>query len=261
MGVMRMRLLAAVRIAFALGAILALPAQPATQLRVIISGGFAPAYNEVLPEFERTTGIKVTTGSGASQGKGPDTIGAMLRRGEAADMVIMSRLGLAELAAEGRVVAGSELDLAQGLIGVSMRAGSPKPDLSTVDAFKQTLLRAKVIAVPGSTAASFGNVTQKLGITNQIEIKSPGRGAESVAMVARGEAVHSIQPVSEILNIRGVELAGTLPAEIHYKPVFTAAILTASKQQEACKKLISFLSSGVATAAIRKNGMEPAKRP
>lgn len=256
-----MRLPTAIRAVLVFGAILALPAQPAAQIRVIMSGGFAPAYNEVLPEFERTTGIKVTTGSGASQGKGPDTIGAMLRRGDVADMVIMSRPGLAELAAEGRVVAGSDVDLARGLIGVSVRAGSPKPDIGTVDAFKQTLLRAKVIAVPGSTAASFGDVSRKLGIAGQIEIKSPGRGAESVAMVARGEAVFSIQPVSEILNIPGVELAGTLPAEIHYKPVFTAAILAASKHQEACKKLIAFLSSGVATAAIRKNGMEPAKRP
>ena len=245
----------------ALAGMLVLTAQPAAGIKVIISGGFAPAYNEVRPEFERTTGIKVTTGSGASQGKGPDTIGAMLRRGEAADMVIMSRPGLAELAAEGRIVAGSDLNLAQGLIGVSIRAGSLKPDIGTVDAFKQTLLRAKGIAVPGSTAASFGDVIRKLGITNQIEIKSPGRGAEAVAMVARGEAQFSIQPVSEILNVPGVDLAGTLPAEVHYKPVFAAAILNGSMQHEACKKLIAFLSSGVATAAIRKNGMEPAKRP
>lgn len=250
--------LAAGRLVFSLATILFLSAQPAAQIKVIISGGFAPAYLEVLPEFERATGIKVTTASGASQGKGPDTIGAMLRRGEAADMVIMSRPGLAELAAEGRVLAGSDVDLASGLIGVSHRAGSSKPDISTVDAFKQALLRAKIIAVPGSTAASFGEVIQKLGIGSQIEVKIPARGTEAVAMVARGEAVYSIQPVSEILNVPGVVLAGVLPAEVHYKPVFAAAILTTSQKQEACKRLIAFLSSGAATAAIRKSGMEPA---
>lgn len=256
MGVMRMRLLA-----LGFGAILAVSAQSAKELHVIISGGFAPAYREVLPEFERTTGIKVTTASGASQGTGPDTIGAMLRRGEPADMVIMSRRGLTELAAEGRVAAGTDLDLAFGLIGVSMRAGAAKPDISTVDAFKQALLRAKVIAVAGSIAANYNEVSRKLELGDKIEVKRPSRGTEAVAMVARGEAVFSIQPVSEILNVPGVELTGTLPAEIHTKQVFTAAILAGSKQQEACKRLIAFLSSNVAVAAMRKNGIEPAKRP
>lgn len=256
MGVMRMSLLV-----FAVGAVLALSAQPPTEIRVLISGGFAPPYREVLPEFERTTGIKVSTASGASQGTGPDTIGAMLRRGDAADMVIMSRRGLSELAAEGRVVAGSDLDLALGLIGVGMRAGATKPDLGTPESFKQALLRAKVIAVAGSIAANYDEVSRKLALGDQVEVKRPSRGAEAVAMVARGEAVFSIQPVSEILNVHGVELAGTLPAEIHTKQVFAAALLTGSKKQDACKRLIAFLTSDLAAAAMRKTGIEPAKRP
>ena len=97
-------------------AVLALPTSSFAQVKVIISGGFSAAYREVLPEFERTTGITVTTALGASQGNGPDTIGALLRRGEPADVVIMNRPGLAELIAQGRIVPGTDLDLAQTLM-------------------------------------------------------------------------------------------------------------------------------------------------
>ena len=120
------------RVVFAIGACLAFSGVSFGQVKVIISGGFAPAYREVVPEFERTTGISVTTASGASQGTGPDTIGAMLRRGEAADLVILNRQGLAELTAEGKIVAGTDVDLAETLIGIAVRSGSPKPDISTV---------------------------------------------------------------------------------------------------------------------------------
>lgn len=99
--------------ALAIAAVLALPTSSFAQVKVIISGAFSAAYREVLPEFERTTGINVTTASGASQGNGPDTISALLRRGEPADVVIMNRQGLAELIAQDRIVPGTDLDLAQ----------------------------------------------------------------------------------------------------------------------------------------------------
>lgn len=209
--VTEMRLPAAARVVFAIGAALALPTVSFAQVKVIISGGFAPAYREVLPEFERTTGISVTTASGASQGTGPDTIGAMLRRGEPADVVILNRQGLAVLTADGKIVAGTDVDLAETLIGMAVRAGSPKPDISTVDAFRQTLLRAKKVAVPGSAASGFAEVLRRLGISTEIEVKIPSRGTESVAMVARGTVQLSIQPVSEILHMPGVEFAGNAP--------------------------------------------------
>ncbi len=115
---MKMRLPVVARIVFALASALALPAVSSGQVRVIISGGFSPAYREVLPEFERTSGITVSTASGASQGTGPDTIGAMLRRGVPADVVIMKRSGLAELVAQGKIATGTDLDLAETLIGM-----------------------------------------------------------------------------------------------------------------------------------------------
>ncbi len=113
-----------------------------------MSGGFAAAYQEILPEFEKATGITVTTPRGQSQGNGPNAIGAQLRRGVPADVVIMSKEGLEQLIAEGRIAAGTAVDLARTPLGVAVRAGAPKPDISTVDAFKRTLLRAKSITFP-----------------------------------------------------------------------------------------------------------------
>src|SRR6478736_7152017 len=132
--------------------LLAWPIAATAQVKVLMSGGFSGAYEQLLPEFERTSGIKVTTGSGASQGSGPQTIGAQLASGVAADVVILSREGLEELVAAKRIVAGTDADLARVGLGVAVRAGTSKPDVSTVDAFKQVVLKAKTIAVPGSTS-------------------------------------------------------------------------------------------------------------
>jgi molybdate transport system substrate-binding protein len=104
-----------------------------------MSGGFRGAYERLLPEFERTSGIKVTTGSGSSQGNGPQTIGAQLARGVPADMVILSREGLAELIAANRIAAGTDVDLAR--VPVAVRAGDSKPDVSTVAGLRASLFR------------------------------------------------------------------------------------------------------------------------
>jgi molybdate transport system substrate-binding protein len=257
---MNKRCHALAEVALAIAAILALPASSFAQVKVIISGGFSAAYREVLPELERRTGIAVTTASGASQGNGPETIGAMLRRGEPADVVIMNRAGLAELIAQGRIIAGTDLDLARTLTGVAVRAGRPKPDIRTVDAFKQTLLRAKTIAVPGSGTSMITDVLSRLGISDDVAVKIPARGTESIAMVARGDAELAIQPVSEILRMPGVELVGPIPKDLQHVVVYAAAIVAGSREHEASTRLIAFLSSDAATAAIKNSGMEPSGR-
>ena len=130
------------------------PVAAAAQLNVLISGGFSSAYEQLLPEFERTSGIKVTTGSGASQGTGPQTIAAQLARGVPANVVILSREGLSELIAANRITAGTDVDLARVPLGVAVRSGSPKPDVGTVEAFKQLLLKAKTVRFPEAPAGS-----------------------------------------------------------------------------------------------------------
>src|ERR1700751_3892207 len=112
---------------------------------VLISGGFAGAYEQLLPEFERTSRIKVTTGSGSSQGAGPQTIAAQLARGVSADVVILSRQGLDERIWADKIVAGTAVDLARVPLGVAVRAGTAKPDVSSVEPFKQAMLKVKPI--------------------------------------------------------------------------------------------------------------------
>lgn len=258
---MSKRCRALVRVALVIAAVLALPTSSFAQVNVIISGGFSPAYREVLPEFERTTGITVTTASGASQGNGADTIGAQLRRGVPADVVIMSREGLSELIAAGYILAGTDIDLAQTLLGMAVRAGKPKPDIRTVDAFTQTLLRAKSVASASTTGIYLTTeLFPRLGIASKITVKVTNRGAASAALVASGDAEAAVLPVSELLQVPGVDFVGTIPAEVQHVLLFSAAVTVGSKQPEASKRLIAYLSSEGALAAIKKSGMEPSSR-
>ena len=255
--------LAANAIHLIVAGLLMCPVPASAQLKVIISGGFSGPYEKLLPEFERTTGIKVTTGSGSSQGTGPQTIGAQLARGVPADVVILSREGLTELIAAKRIAAGTDVDLARSPIGVAVRAGSPKPDVRTVEAFKQVLLNARTVAVPSSTAGIYliKEILPRLGIADKVNVKSTPRGTHAIAMVAGGEADIAVMPVSEIVHAQGVELAGVIAEEIQLNQIFSAAIVAGSQEIEAAKRLIAFLASERASGAIRSGGMEPvAKR-
>ena len=232
-------------------------------MKVLISGGFDGAYRQLLPEFERTSGIQVSTGSGSSQGTGPQVIAAQLARGVAADVVILSREGLDGLIAERRIVPGTDVDLARTPIGVAVRTGAPKPDLSTLEACKRTLIGAKTVAVPASTSGIFlvEVVFPRLGIAGKIEVTVTPRGTGAAAMVAAGEAKLALLPVSEILSAPGVELAGTIPEEIQLNQTFSAAVVAGSTELEAGKRLIAYLGSERAATAIKKSGMDPLRIP
>jgi molybdate transport system substrate-binding protein len=249
------------RLAIAAAAVLVYAGPAAAQLKVMISGGFSHAYYEVLPEFERTTGIAVTTGSGASQGAGPQTIRAQLERGVPADMVIMSREGLRELIAAGRIVPGTDMDLARAPLGVAVRAGAPKPDLSTVDGFKRALTSAKAVAVPGSTGGIYlvKELLPRLGIAGQMNVITTERGAQAAAMVVSGEADIAVQPASELMHVPGLDYAGPLPNEVQLIQVFAAAIVAGAKETGAAQRLVEFLASTRAAKAIEDSGLEPVR--
>jgi molybdate transport system substrate-binding protein len=230
-----------------------------TELKVIISGGFSGPYEQLVPQFERTTRIKVVTGSGSSQGTGPQTIAAQLGRGVPADVVILSREGLTELIAARWIAAGTDVDLARTPIGVAVRAGAPKPDVRSVEDFKQVVLKARTVAVPSSTSGIFliEEIFPRLGIAGRVNVKATPRGSGAAAMVATGEADIGLLPVSEIVHAEGVELAGVIADEIQLNQIFAAAIVAASKETEAAKRLIAFLTSAPAAQTIRRGGMEP----
>jgi molybdate transport system substrate-binding protein len=213
----------------------------------------------LVPQFERTTGIKVETGSGSSQGTGPQTIAAQLARGVPADVVILSREGLTELIAARRIAAGTDADLARTPIGVAVRAAAPKPNVRSVDDFKQLVLTARTVAVPSSTSGIFliEEIFPRLGIAGRVNVKATPRGSGAAAMVAAGEADVGLLPVSEIVHAAGVELAGVIAEEIQLNQIFAAAVVAGSKEIEAAKRLIAFLTSAPAAQTIRRFGMEP----
>jgi len=229
------------------------------ELKVIISGGFSGPYEQLVPQFERTTGIKVATGSGSSQGKGPQTIAAQLASGVAADVVILSREGLTGLIAERRIAPGTDVDLARTPIGVAVRAGAAKPEVRSVEDFKQVVLKARLVAVPSSTSGIFliEEIFPRLGIAGRVNVKATPRGSGAAAMVATGEADIGLLPVSEIMHADGVELAGVIADEIQLHQIFSAAIVAGSKQIDAAKRLLAFLTSQSAAQTIRRGGMEP----
>jgi len=235
------------------------PITASAQLNVLISGGFSGAYEKLLPEFERTSGIKVTTGSGASQGTGPQTIAAQLARGVPANVVVLSREGLNELIAAKKIAAGTDVDLARVPLGVAVRVGTPKPDVSTVEAFKQVLLKAKTVAIPGSTSGIWltTDLFPRLGIAGKINVKVTPRGTDATGMVAAGGADLAVMPVSEIVHARDIDLAGSISPEIQFIQTFSAGVVAGSGDTEGSKRLIEFLASARASEAIRNSGMEP----
>jgi molybdate transport system substrate-binding protein len=231
----------------------------APKLTVIISGGFSLAYHKVLPAFERLTGIAVTTLSGASQGTGPKTIKYQLEAGADVDVVIMSKEGLGELTAMGRIAAGSDAELATVPLGAAMRSGQPKPDLGGVEAFKRAVINARLVAIPASTSGIFlkDEVFPRLGIADKVTFRVMARGTESTALLAAGEADLALGPVSELVDQTGIEPVGALPDEVQLIQMFTAAIVNTSRKLEQGRRLIEFLTSAEAAAAIRASGMEP----
>ncbi len=240
-------------------ALLAWPVAATAQVKVMMSGGFSGAYDRLLPEFERTTGIKVTTGSGASQGTGPQTIGAQLANGVAADVVILSREGLEELIAAKRIAMGTEVDLARVGLGVAVRAGTSKPDVGTVPTFKQIVLAARTV----STSSTSGlwlvkDLFPRLGIADKIDVKVTPRATDAIGMVAAGTAGVAVLPISEILPAKGVDYAGRLAPDIQFLQVFSTAIVAGSAEVENAKRLIAFFASPRAAEAIKMSGMEPA---
>ena len=228
-------------------------------MNVLISGGFNGAYDQLVPEFEQANGITVTTGSGASQGTGPQTIAAQLARGVPADVVILSREGLSELIAAKLIVAATDIDLARVPVGVAVRAGTPKPDVSTVEGFKQVLLKAKTVVVPGSTSGIWlmTELFPRLGVAGKTNIEVTPRGTGATAMLAAGDADIGVLPASEIVYAPGVDFAGNIAAEIQFVQTFSAAIVAGSREFEGSRRLIQFLTSARASEVIRKSGMEP----
>ena len=232
----------------------------ADEIRVMTSGAFTAALRELTAQFERATKNKVETTYGASMGNTPDSIPSRLQRGEAVDVVILAGQALDDLIALGQVAAGSRVDLVRSSIGMAVRAGAPKPDISSVDALKRTLLDAKSIAYSSSASGVYlsTELFQRLGIADQIRAKSKRIDSGPVgAVVARGEAEIGFQQISELLPVPGIDYVGPLPPGAQRVTVFSAGVGARAKVPDAARALIAFLASPAAAPAIKKSGLEP----
>jgi molybdate transport system substrate-binding protein len=258
--VMTSGLLLARAVSLGLAFVLFIADAAAADIKVMISGGFSAAYGELIPAFEQATGDRVETATGPSMGQTPNAIPVRLARGEPADVLIMVGSALADLIGEGKVVPGSRVDLARSFIGVAVRAGAPKPDISSPEAFKRALLAAKSVAYSDSASGVYVSTVmfQSLGIADEMKGKARMIPAEPVgAVVARGEAEIGMQQVSELLPVAGIDYVGPLPAEIQKVTLFSAGVASGAKEPAAAKLLIQFLSSPAAFATIKKTGLMP----
>jgi len=233
------------------------------EIRVMASGGFTAAYNELVPEFEHATRNKVETAYGASMGSAPEAIPNRLQRGEPVDVVILAADALDELIRQGKIVAGSRVDLVRSSIGMVVRKGAPRPDISSVEALKRTLLAVKSIAYSDSASGVYLSMElfPRLGIAEQIKSKSKRIQTERVGtVVARGDAEIGFQQISELLPIPGVDFVGPLPGDAQRVTVFSAGIAVGAREPEAARALIQCLSSPSAASVIAKTGLEPVTR-
>lgn len=217
---------------------------------------------DLRPKFERATGHKLAITFA--------TLGAAVIRvqaGETADVVIIPRQGIESLVKEGKAGANNVTVLAHSNIGVAVRKGAPKPDISSPEAFKRTLLAAKSItysnpADGGASGVHFAKVLDRLGIANEMKPKTvfmPKAGTVAT-LVANGEAEIAVQQIQELVSVSGVEVIGPLPADLQATTVFAAAIMTGAKEVEAGKALVNFLLTPDAAATIKSKGMEPVSR-
>ena len=232
----------------------------AAEVRVMISGGLSTAYNALVPEFEKATGNKVITAYGPSMGTTTNAIPIRLERGEPADVLIMVGYALGDLIKQGKAAPDSRVDLVNSKIGVAVKAGAPRPDISSADAVKRALLAAKSVAYSDSASGVYVSTEmfEKLGITAEMKDKAKKIPATPVAeIVARGEAELGLQQISELKAVTGVDIIGPLPEELQKVTVYSAGIATVSKEPEAGKALIKFLASPAAKQKIIDSGLEP----
>ena len=251
-----------IRVGFALLLVmfsLTSPEAKAAELKVLCAGAFLQVVEALLPDFEKVTGHKVTVQR--------DTAGGLKKRvegGEAFDVAVITPAVIDALAKDGKLIAGSHVKVATVGVGVGVKEGAPKPDISTVDALKRALLAAKAVAYidpasGGSSGIYVDKLLERLGIANEIRPKAKlKKGGHAADFVASGEADIVLQQMSEILPVKGVTLVGPLPAEIQNITTYSAAIAAKSTNREAAQALIKIFSGPQAAALLKAKGMQPA---
>jgi molybdate transport system substrate-binding protein len=231
----------------------------AAEIKVLTAGAFKQVLLMLVPDFEKETGHKVIVQN--------DTVGALAKRiegGEVFDLAVLTPAAVNDLSSKGKFVAGSRTNLGRVGVGVVVKEGAPKPDISSVDAFKKALLAAKSVAyidpaAGGSSGIYVAGLLDRLGVAAEVKPKAKLIPGGAVAEhIARGEAELGIHQISEILPVKGVTLVGPLPADIQNYTVYAAGLGAHGKESEAAKALLKTLSGPAAADVLKSKGMEPA---
>ena len=238
------------------------PAAAADEITVATSGAFTAALQKLVPAFEHSTRHHVTLVFGASMGDTQDSIPNRLKRHEAIDAVILADTALDALIKSGQVIAGSRVDLVRSQIGMVVRKGAPRPDISSVDALVRTLRAAKSIVYSSSASGVYlsTELFPRLGVADEVRGRSRKIGNEPVAaVVARGEAELGFQQISELLPVAGVDIVGPLPQGAQKVTIFSAGIVSGAHAAAPAKALIAYLVSPAVRETIRTTGLDPIK--
>ena len=233
---------------------------PANEFRVMTSGAFTAAHLALIPQLERLTKTKIVTVT-TSVGTGETSILNRLKRGEIADIVIVAEPLFRQFVADGLVLSEGHAILARSIVAMAVRAGAPKPDISSTDALRNTLLKAKSIGYSASESGKYltTELVQRLGIADEVLGKSRlVSGGERVgAVVARGELEIGFQQLSELLPVKGIAHITPLSPEVQKVSLFVASVAASSPNQVRARSVIAFLASREAAQAIRNSGLEP----
>lgn len=227
----------------------------AADIQVLSTNGLKHALEKLAPQFEAATQHRLTLQfAPAADMKG------RIEKGEAFDLTFLTSAAIDDLIKQGRVVAATRTDIAKAGAGVAIRKGAPKPDISTADAFKRTMLGASSIAYvsTGATGATMRRAFEQLSIASEMKAKTRLlSGISAAAAVAKGDAELGFSVISEILGVEGADFAGPLPPELQVYLVFPAAVSVNARSPDAAESFIRFMTTPAAASVIRAQGMEP----
>jgi molybdate transport system substrate-binding protein len=249
----------AVVIATALGLLGLASAASAAEVKVLTAGAFKQVVLALVPDFEKQTGTKVLVDN--------DTAGSLKKRiesGESFDVAVITPAVVEELAGAGKIANGSRVNLATVGVGVVVKEGAPKPDVSTVEAFKRSLLAAKSVsyidpASGGSSGVYIDKLLERLGIADQVRPKAKlKKGGYVAELIVSGEAELGLHQISEIVPVKGAALVGPLPKEIQNTTTYAAGLSASPQNKDAAQALIKIFAGPAAAAVLKSKGMEPA---
>jgi molybdate transport system substrate-binding protein len=226
----------------------------AAEITVLGGMGVVSGLHDLAPAFEKMTGNKVIV-----RFEQNNDLNKLIESGVAADIAALQPQQIDEFIKAGKMVAGTKTNFTQAGVGVAVKKGSPRPDISTVAAFKAAMLNAKSIGYSrGGSGLISANVMEKLGIAEQLKARTKFIDGIPVAeIVAKGEVEIGLQQINVILPVKGADYIGPLPKELQETVKFAAAALPQSKQPEVAKAFLKFIASPEAAGLLRKSGMEP----